>query len=46
MVVVTVVVTVVVMVHGHFWTSGCSGSILQWFGFKLLVHASRIAKIL
>jgi len=23
-----------VVVHGHFWTGG---SILQWFGFKLLV---------
>ena len=34
------------MVHGHFWTSGCSGSILQRFGFKLLVRASRVAKIL
>ena len=42
-VVVTVVVTVV---HGHFWTSRSSGSILQRFGFKLLVRASRVAKIL
>ena len=41
-----VVVVVVVMVHGHFWTNGCSGSILQRFGFKLLVRASRVAKIL
>ena len=31
------------VVHGHFWTSG---SILQQFGFKLLVRASRVAKIL
>jgi len=37
---------IVVVVHGHFWTSGCSGSILQPFGFKLLVRASRVAKIL
>ena len=44
MVVVTVVVTVVV--HGHFWTNRSSGSILQRFGFKLLVRASRVAKIL
>ena len=29
------------VVHGHFWTSG---SILQRFGFKLLVRASRVAK--
>ena len=43
-VVVTVVVTVVV--HGHFWTSHSSGSIVQRFGFKLLVRASRVAKIL
>jgi len=34
------------VVHGHFWTSGCSGAILQWFGFKLSVRASRVAKIL
>jgi len=27
-------------------TSGSSGSILQRFGFKLLVRASRVAKIL
>ena len=33
-----------VVVHGHFWTSGSSGSILQQFGFKLLVRASRVAK--
>ena len=32
--------------HGHFWTSGCSGAILQQFGFKLLILASRVAKIL
>ena len=37
---------VVVVVHGHCWTSGCSDSILQRFGFKLLVRASRVAKIL
>jgi len=40
------VAVVVVVVHGHFWTSGSSGSILQQFGFKLLVRASRVAKIL
>jgi len=39
-------VVVVMVVHGHFWTSGSSGSILQRFHFKLLVHASRVAKIL
>jgi len=39
-----VVVVVVVMVHGHFWISRSSGSILQRFGFKLLVRASRVAK--
>ena len=43
---VVVVVTEVVTVHGHFWTSRCSGSILQLFGFKLSVRASRVAKIL
>jgi len=37
--ILVVVVVVVVVVHGHFWTSGSSGSILQWFGFKLLVLA-------
>ena len=31
---------------GHFWISRSSGSILQQFGFKLLVRASRVAKIL
>ena len=35
---------------GGTWTlldySGSSGSILQRFGFKLLVRASRVAKIL
>ena len=41
-----VVVTVVMVVHGHFWTNRSSGSILQRFGFKLLVRASRVAKIL
>ena len=40
------VVVVVVVVHGHFWISGSGGSILQRFGFKLLVRASRVAKIL
>jgi len=35
-----------VVVHGHFWTSASSGSTLQRFGFKLLVRASRVAKIL
>ena len=46
--VVVVVDTVVVMVvvHGHFWSSRSSGSILQRFGFKLLVRASRVGKIL
>ena len=34
------------VVHDHFWTSGCSGSILQRFGFNLLVRASRVAKTL
>ena len=28
---------------GHFWISRSSGSILQRFGFKLLVRASRAA---
>ena len=32
------------VVHGHFWTSGYSGSTLQRFGFKLLVRASGVAK--
>ena len=32
------------VVHGHFWTSGSSGSVLQRFGFKLLVRASRVGK--
>jgi len=31
---------------GHFWISRSSGSILQRFGFKLLVRASRVGKIL
>ena len=32
---------------GHWWwISRSSGSILQRFGFKLLVRASRVAKIL
>ena len=31
---------------GHFWITRSSGSILQRFGFKLLVRASRVAKIL
>ena len=31
---------------GHFWISRSSGSILQRFGFKLFVRASRVAKIL
>ena len=31
---------------GHFWISRSSGSILQRFGFKLLVCASRVGKIL
>jgi len=35
------------VVHGHFWTSGSSGSILQRFGFKHLVRAKyRVAKYL
>ena len=32
------------VVHGHFWTSGSSGSVLQRFGFKLLVRASRVGR--
>jgi len=43
---VVVVVVVMVVVRGHFWTSRSSGSILQRFGFKLLLRASRVAKIL
>ena len=31
---------------GHFWISRSSGSILQRFGFKPLVRASRVGKIL
>ena len=46
MVVVVVVVVVMVVVHGHFCISRSSGSILQRFGFKLLVRASRVGKIL
>jgi len=30
------------MVHGQFCTTGSSGSILQRFGFKLLVRASQL----
>ena len=41
-----VVVVVTVVVHGHFLTSRCSGSILQRFGLELFICASRVAKIL